>query len=419
MIISWERLLAWVMAIVVLAVLPVSVILILFNPAGQDIRDWEFLVGALVGCGAPILGLIILRKQSRNRIGWLWLVIGLAIAFGSLSQGLNYYYTSSNHATGYSSLIFAIILLSDAATVFRFVCLMLMMLWFPDGKPPSPRWRILHAWVVLSFILVNMELFAQKVPWTKVDGIVFGAPLVDNPIGFLPVTLSPIFQLMAPVGFLSIIGMLLLAALAMLLRYRSATPQVRAQIRWFVVGGVIYVASLVASLFLMDYSTLLPGILSNLAILPLYLAIGIAITRYRLYDIDLIIRKTLQYTLLTGFLALIYFGSVLLLQNLVETLTGEGSPIVIVISTLGIVALFNPLRIRIQELIDRRFFRKKYDAEQTLAHFASAARDEVDLEALSSAVLSVVADTMHPDQVSMWLKPSAVRTSILTNRDKE
>ena len=138
--ISWERLVAWAMALVALVVLPVSIILMLVNPAGQDERAWEFLIGAIVGCGAPILGLIILRKQPHNRVGWLWLVIGLAIAFSSLSQGLKYYANSTTTA-GYSSLIFTFLLFNDTANIIVFICFMLMMLWFPDGKLPSPRWR--------------------------------------------------------------------------------------------------------------------------------------------------------------------------------------------------------------------------------------------------------------------------------------
>jgi hypothetical protein len=134
------------------------------------------------------------------------------------------------------------------------------------------------------------------------------------------------------------------------------------------------------------------------------IVIGIAVFKYRLYDIDIIIRKTLVYGVLTILLALIYFGSVLLIQGLVTAVGGQQSPIVIVFSTLLIAALFSPLRRRIQAFIDQRFFRRKYDAEQTLAQFAASVRDEVDLDDLTAELLRVVQETMEPEHVSIHLR---------------
>ena len=135
------------------------------------------------------------------------------------------------------------------------------------------------------------------------------------------------------------------------------------------------------------------------------LSIGLSILRYHLWDIDLIIRRTLQYTLITGLLALIYFGSVLLGQRLAGSLTGEpDSPLVLVVSTLLMAALFNPLRTRVQGFIDRRFFRKKYDALQTLAAFTQTARDETQLETLVPALLGAAQDSLEPEQAWLWIK---------------
>lgn len=186
----------------------------------------------------------------------------------------------------------------------------------------------------------------------------------------------------------------------------------RAQLLWGVGGliigfGMIALTLLAGTLGLFEVfpdTFNLISLISSFAILVMGSMLAIAILRYRLFDIDLIIRKTLQYTLLTGLLVLIYFGSVVLLQRLVEYLTGENSPVVIVISTLVIAALFNPLRRSIQDFIDRRFYRKKYDAEHALAKFAETARDEVELDHLTTELLIVVAETFQPQFVNLWVQ---------------
>jgi hypothetical protein len=134
-------------------------------------------------------------------------------------------------------------------------------------------------------------------------------------------------------------------------------------------------------------------------------AIATAILRYRLYDIELIIRRTLQYSLLTGLLSLVYFGGVALLQSLLSAFGGQSSAVVIVVTTLAIAALFHPLRRRVQGFIDQRFYRQKYNAEKALADFATAARSETNLAQLSDYLTSTVQETLQPDQVSLWLQP--------------
>jgi len=208
------------------------------------------------------------------------------------------------------------------------------------------------------------------------------------------------------IGFLLTFVMLLLGVAALVhsgLTMRDAIS--RAQMRW-AVGGVIAGAAV----FMLNFASNAPPpyrevilFVASLGFPIIGLSLAMAILRYRLFDIDVIIRKTLQYALLTGLLALVYFGSVILLQSLTENLFGEQSPLVIVLSTLAIAALFNPLRTRIQDFIDRRFYRKKYNAEQALAQFAATARDEVDMDQLNAALLKVVDETMQPESVCLWL----------------
>jgi hypothetical protein len=213
-------------------------------------------------------------------------------------------------------------------------------------------------------------------------------------------SLVPIFEVLIAMIFVTALG-------SPVFRYARVSNLVeRAQTRWFILTIVILIGlPELGGLFGFDRIFLtFEWDLLSFALVPI--ALAIAILRYRLWDIDVIIRRTLQYSLLTGLLVLVYFGGVVVLQAVYTGLTGEGgSPLVTVITTLAIAALFSPLRRRTQGWIDRRFYRKNYDAERALARFAATARDEVDMDRLMEAVFSVVADTMRPVKVSTWLVP--------------
>jgi hypothetical protein len=184
-------------------------------------------------------------------------------------------------------------------------------------------------------------------------------------------------------------------------------PVARAQLKWFALGILGFVAAGGLSWVLGTYLNLpvFNSLINYFGYLILPVCLAIAITRYRLFDIDVIIRRTLLYSALTGILAALYFSSVVLSQQIARVLTGQAgqSQLAIVVSTLGIAALFNPLRLRIQEFIDRRFYRQRYDAERTLAEFAATTRNEVDLDALTGGLLRAVNETLQPEELSLWM----------------
>jgi peptidoglycan/LPS O-acetylase OafA/YrhL len=195
---------------------------------------------------------------------------------------------------------------------------------------------------------------------------------------------------------------------ALVVRYRRAGRVERQQMKWLLVATALFAAAYIPVFLFTDFDfgpdAVFWSYLWMVAMLLIPVAIGIAILRYRLYDIDVIIRKALLYAVLTALLALVYFGSIALIQGIVTAVSGQSSSVVIVLSTLAIAALFAPLRRRIQDVIDRRFFRKKYDAQRVLAQFAVTARDETDLDTLTAELARVVQETLQPEHVSVWLR---------------
>jgi len=279
-----------------------------------------------------------------------------------------------------------------------------ILLLFPTGQPPSPRWRWLIVFgLSMCAIFILLVTFSQHLTPDNGDWS------VANPIGFIPDgALDGMYFFVPWVG--ALFTLTVLCAASLFVRYRRAAAVEREQIKWLLYACGLFVAIYVPLYWISDSKTILAdvwNVLFALAILAIPIAIAIAILRYRLWDIDVLIRRTLVYGALTLTLALVYFGGVVLLQALFEAITGQGgSPVATVISTLGIAALFTPLRRRIQSDIDRRFYRKKYDAEKTLATFAARVRDEVELDRLTAHLLGAVQETVQPEHASLWLKES-------------
>jgi hypothetical protein len=197
------------------------------------------------------------------------------------------------------------------------------------------------------------------------------------------------------------------SAVSLIVRTRRAGRVERQQIKWLAYGGALLVGTIFVGGFISIWSVAVGIVAIRIALLGLPVFTGMAIVRYRLYEIDLIINRTLVYSVLTGTLAMVYFGGVATTQAIFRILTGqEQQPQrAVVISTLMVAALFSPLRRRIQGFIDRRFYRRKYDARKTLEAFSTKLRDETDLDALRDDLVGVVRETMQPARVSLWLRP--------------
>ena len=345
-----------------------------------------------------LLAALIVSQRPRNVIGWLMMLPAFVFSFGFITE--NYLARFPTPPAEPTALLWLAVVLNNIAWLFLIFPILFTMLLFPDGRPPSPRWRwILVAGLGMCAFLILFGLVSPEIALIENEDWVLA-----NPIGFLP---SGTEFPQAP-WFTGLIIMTLLCLAAPFVRYRRAAGVKREQIKWLFYACGLFVLVYIPSFFITDEAgdfLIEPlGALFVLAIMAVPAAIAIAILRYRLYDIDVIIRKTLLYGALTGLLSLVYFGSVFLLQLLFEATTGQDSPISIVVSTLLIAALFTPLRHRLQHAIDRRFFRQKYDAQQVLTQFAQTARDEVDLENLTNELVQVTRETVQPESVSIWLK---------------
>jgi hypothetical protein len=272
-----------------------------------------------------------------------------------------------------------------------------------------PGYLVWPAWVLWIYLFPN----GQAVPRYTLRPVIFffslfmGTQILSllDVFEILPSQIDTFFATIGPLLVLPVFGFVLYAQVY---RYRHLSNKVeRQQTKWFLFAIGIFFA--VSMGFAMIPEPVRDSVIAqnvfSIIFMIFPLAIALAILRYRLFDIDLIIRRTLQYSILTGLLALVYFGSVVLLQAAVGREADAQSPLVIVLSTLLIAALFAPLRQRVQALIDRRFDRQKYDAQQILAHFARTARDETDIERLTAELNSVVEQTLQPEHTAVWMKP--------------
>jgi hypothetical protein len=388
---GWAPRLAWVASGLVLGLILGAIGLGVLN--GYSFGRTSFLIAEAT---AALVGGLISYRQPRNPVGWFILAHAFFFSLGEFGRQ----YAIYGVQTAPGSLPLARAAVSPAYWAWFpgiLFMLVLLPLHFPNGRLVSASWRWVSRLGILFFVFA--ALVVALLPRD------FEAPGIPNPLGLESLSewtlLVAVFSTLVPVALL-VFGFASVASL--ITRYRHAGNEERQQLKWFILAVAFLLLDSALNNLLASVPPFVDNLLFLLALEGLWVAIGIAVLRHRLYDIDLIINRTLVYAILSAALILVYLGSVVLLQTAIGALTGTDSQLAVVASTLAIAALFNPLRRTIQRFIDRRFYRRRYDAARTLEEFGLKLRDEVELDALSRELLVAVQKTMQPERVSLWLR---------------
>jgi hypothetical protein len=358
---------------------------------GGDLYDANF---SIVGVSSAIVGGVVAARRPANPVGWLFLGGALSATVRVLAGEYAVYGILTN--PGALPLPYALAWLSSAMILIGpVISFVLIPLYFPDGRPVSRRWAFVGR-VSLGSLLLLTILYSFA-PGVAVDG-----SGIQNPLGVE--ALRPFWQTFNPIVLVWYIGLILAAAGSLVVRFLRSVGEERQQLKWFTYAAAFIPFWFLINAPIQDAFPNLFAVLDSLFIAAVPIAAGIAILRYRLYDIDLLINRTLVYGVLTLLLGLIYFGAIVLSQAALRAVSGQESSLAVVASTLVIAALFNPLRQRVQQFIDRRFYRRKYDAAKTLEAFSHKLREETDLDRLGGELVSVVHETMRPEHASLWLR---------------
>ena len=394
--------LAWSLWALCVGLFALTLVLLLLTPPIRNKWPPEALSVLLrvMALTFPTVGALIASQRPKNPIGWILCGTGLftgvryfAESYLDLDWGL-VGRPGVLPASEYMAWLWSWTRVPGAALASTLVLVV-----FPDGKLLNRSWWAV-VWMAVGgsalvalFMALDPELWMYHPSW-------------NNPLALERGVFKDLVEPLGRIGFVLLIVSWLCAAIALLIRVDKGSPVERQQIKWLAYFAILMFVgfAFVGAGFFGGWSRW-AELLSSAAFNCLPVGVGIAILKYRLYDIDLLINRTLVYGALTGILALVYLGGVVALQALFRYLTGQGSQLAIVASTLAIAALFGPLRRRIQAFIDRRFYRRKYDVTKTLEAFSAKLRDETDLDALRADLVGVVGETMQPAHVSLWLRP--------------
>lgn len=371
-------------------------VLVVLVPGGGGSGDLGTVGGALFILAFATTGALVASRIPTNPVGWLLCVSALAFALGGVSVATSEYATREGAGGA---------VVTAASWVGTFVWMLgigpaatYVLLLFPDGRLPSRRWRPV-AWLSgVSLAAITLSIALRPGPFADIG--------VVNPLGVEAG--EGALTVLEAAGMALLLVCVLASCASLVVRYRGAGAQQRQQLKWLAWSLPVVLAWLATSIGVEsrlsgDAASDVANLLASVGLTIVPVAIAVAILRHRLYDIDLVIKRTLVYGSLTAMLLGTYLGSVLLLRLMFSPWTGE-SDLAVAASTLAVAALFRPLRARVQASVDRRFDRARYDAARTVAAFTATLRNELDLEALATDLRGVVKDTLAPSQVTLWLR---------------
>jgi hypothetical protein len=396
---------AWIICAISLALATINLVLVALNSSHPDVHIPEPWIGHTVSAVAfSLVGAVVGSRRPENPIGWLFCAIGVFAAIVLLSSEYAAYALLAQPDSLPGGL--AMVWIRAWVWVPYVGLFMLLFLVFPEGWPQSRALRWFTSLVLLVIAYGTVLAAFSPGPIDAIGGA------VENPLGMEALRGLGTNSAVSPLeSVLYVLG--IVAAASLFGRMRRARGVQRQQIKWFAYATVVLVGGVVLDFTVSEATGVqwlgeIGFVLRMVGLAGLPIAIGIAVLRYRLYNIDRIINRTFVYGALTATLLTVYVADIVLLQRIFVLITGERSTLAVVASTLMIAALFTPLRRRIQGFIDRRFYRRKYDARKTLEAFSGQLRHETDLEALSGDLVGVVRETMQPAHVSLWLRPDTV-----------
>jgi hypothetical protein len=391
-----SRLLADLLAGAALLLDALAILFLVVQARAGEVRlDTDTIGGYALGATFPVVGWIIATRRPGNAMGWIFIGVGLSQALDAFAG--QYAYVGLVSAPG--SLPAADVMAWMAVWVWApgFVLLVTAaVLLFPDGRLPSARWRPVGwlAGVSLALLIIPIAILA----WSARGPDLLGEGRVQGSNDVADVLVGLQFAgliLLAVASIASIAGLIV--------RFRRSVGVERAQLKWFVGAGIVEVASLVIAGFVSLPNDFLGLFVTAVVSMLLPIAATLAILRYRLYEIDRIVSRTIAYLVITGVLVVVYAGVILVLQGPLGAVTG-GDTVAVALSTLVVAALFQPVRRRAQTMVDRRFDRARFDAERTVSAFSERLRDETDIATVTADLDGTVREALKPTALTLWLR---------------